>query len=67
MINTKEKIDKIMKLTILSDVVESMVNHGYSKKEIIEIFVFMGMTTEQTEHALHVAEKWGVFKKTAQK
>ncbi|MYW25002.1 hypothetical protein GTY48_15650 [Bacillus thuringiensis] len=56
-----------MKLTISSDVVESMVNHGYSKQEIIEIFVFMGMTTEQTEHALHVAEKWVVFKKTAQK
>ncbi|MDH8003020.1 hypothetical protein [Bacillus cereus] len=55
------------KLTILSDVVESMVNHGYSKQEIVEIFVFMGMTTEQTEHALHVAEKWGVFNKNSTK
>lgn len=54
-------------LTILSDVVESMVNHGYSKQEIIEIFVFMGMTTEQTEHALHVAERWGVFNKNSTK
>ncbi|EEM37657.1 hypothetical protein P9Y62_28855 [Bacillus thuringiensis] len=51
------------RLTILSDVVESMVKHGYSKQEIVEIFVFMGMTTEQTEHALYVAEKWGVFNK----
>ncbi|MDZ5480361.1 hypothetical protein [Bacillus thuringiensis] len=51
------------RLTILSDVVESMADHGYSKQEITEIFVFMGMTTKQTEHALYVAERWGVFNK----
>ncbi|MFD6509382.1 hypothetical protein [Bacillus sp. NPDC060175] len=56
-----------MRFTILADVIESMVNRGYSKQEIIEIFVFMGMTTEQTEHSIHVAEKWGLFKKTEQK
>jgi len=55
------------RLTILSDVVESMANHGYSKQEIAEIFVFMGMTTKQTEHALYVAERWGVFNKNQTK